>query len=441
MSTSATDVTGVQRGWFLVLTAGLLAAVTAFGYLGGFLAPDADAKGLPILVVNLDLGADVGEMSLRFGDQVVDQLRVPNPAVGNAVSWQTSPSRDDALRRVREDRAYAALVIPTDFSAQLAAIATAGSTQAATIEVLTNPASGSYSGAYSQAVATAAVDEVSRGSAQQLVDTLDGLGVTLSPASAATIGRPVEAILTIAHTTGERGGRGLAPFYFSVVVVVAALFATSVLNVATDVAADRQKLVVLGRRVRFGTLAGVASDLDVLRAKLIWAGPVATAVGLTVTAVALGPLDMAVDRAWLLAGFAVLGAAATAALTLALYAAFDLAGSVLAALVLVIYGVPASAGVYPEQALPSFFRFLHSFLPLRYLTDGARSLVFGGGRPNTLLRSALVLASNTMAGVLLAIAAARHSSRREAGSGSTLRMVTADPQPTSVLATDAIDRA
>src|SRR3546814_4540352 len=47
------------------------------------------------------------------------------------------------------------------------------------------------------------------------------------------------------------------------------------------------------------------------------AAPVAAAVGLTVSAVALGPLDMTVDRPWLLAGFAVLGAAATAALTLA----------------------------------------------------------------------------------------------------------------------------
>src|SRR3546814_19075456 len=92
---------------------------------------------------------------------------------------------------------------------------------------------------------------------------------------------------------------------------------------------------------------------------------------------------MTVDRPWLLAGFAVLGAAATAALTLALYTAFDLAGSVLAVLVLVIYGVPASAGVYPVEALPAFFRFLHSWLPLRYLSEGVRSLAFGGGRPGT----------------------------------------------------------
>lgn len=408
-------MTGARRSWLLVVAASLLAGITSFGYLGGFLAPDADAKGLPIVVVNLDRGAEVGATSLRFGDQVVDQLRAPNPTVGDAVSWQASPSRDAALRRVREDAAFAALIIPPDFSAQLAAIATAGATEPATIEVLTNPASGSYSGAYSQAVATTAVDQVARASAAQLVDTLGGLGVTLSPAAAETVGRPVEASVTVAHATGERGGRGLAPFYFSVVVVVAALFATSALNVAMDVAAGHQRLAVLGHPVRFGTLPPGASPLGVLRSKLALAGPVAGAVGLTVTGVALGPLDMTVDRPWLLAGFAILGAVATAALTLALYAAFDLAGSVLAALVLVIYGVPASAGVYPEQALPAFFRFLHAWLPLRYVSDGVRSLVFGGGRPGTLARSTLVLAAYALVGVGLAVAAAHHATRRRAG--------------------------
>ena len=158
--------------------------------------------------MNLDVGAQVGATDYRFGDQVVEQLPAPNPAIGDTVSWQASPSRDDALQRLREDGAYAALVIPVDFSARLAAIATSGSTQAATIEVLANPASGSYSGAYSQAVA-AAVDQVSRASARQLADTLGKLGVTLSPAVAVTVGRPVEATVTVDHPLGDRGGRSL----------------------------------------------------------------------------------------------------------------------------------------------------------------------------------------------------------------------------------------
>jgi len=417
------------RAVLLVLMASGLAAVTAFGYLGGFLAPDAEASGLPIAVVNLDRGAQVGETDLRFGGEVVDQLLAPDPALGDTVSWDVVPTREEALKLLREDRAYAALVIPADFSSRLAAIATAGSTEAATIEVLTNPASGSYSGAYSQAVATAAVDQVSRESAGQLADTLSGLGVTLSPTSAVVVGRPVEATITVSHPIGERGGRGLAPFYFAVVVVVATLFATSTLNVAADVAAGHQKLSVLGHRVRFGTLPHAGDARGLLRAKLLLAGPVAAAVGLTVSVVALGPLDMSVDRPWLLAGFAVLGAAAVAALTLALYTAFDLAGSVIAALFLVIYGVPASAGVYPVQALPGFFRFLHSWLPLRYLSDGVRAVTFGGGPTGTVARSAGVLAGYTVVGVLVAVAAARHSSLRlgrAAADGPQARSV-ADP--------------
>lgn len=398
----------------MVLGAAALAAVTSFGYLGGFLAPDTDAKALPIVIVNLDRGAQVGTTSLRFGAQVVTQLRAPNPDLGDTVAWRVERSRSQALTRVRQDRAYAALIIPADFSSRLAAIATVGSTRAATIEVLTNPASGSYSGSYSQAVATAAVDQVSRQSARQLVDTLGSLGVSVSPAAALTVGRPVEANITVAHPIGTRGGRGLAPFYFSVVTVVAALFATSVLNVAIDVAAGRQDLAVFGHPVRFGTLPGGDQPTRRLQAKLRLAVPVSAAVGLTVTAVALGPLDMPAQRPWLLAGFAVLGALATATVTLALYTAFDLAGSVLAALFLVIYGVPASAGVYPLEAMPPFFRFLHSWLPLRYLTDGVRMLVFDAGPPGTMVRTSAVLAAYVVLGVLTAVAVARHVSRRQA---------------------------
>ena len=408
-------VVGVRlRGWVLVLVAVALAAVTSFGYLGGFLAPDADVSGLPILIVNLDRGAQLGSSSLQFGDQVIDQLGAPSPALGDTVSWQVATNREEALIRVRQDRAYAALIIPADFSTRLAAIATAGASEPATIEVLTNPASGSYSGAYSQAIATAAVDQVSRQSTRQLATTLEGLGVKLSPAAAVTVGRPVEATVTVAHPIGQRGGRGLAPFYFAVVVVVAALFATSALNVAVDVAAGHQRLSVLGRKVRFGTLAGKRDARGSLRAKLALAGPVAAAVGVTVTAVALWPLDMNVVRPWPLASFAVLGAAAMAAVTLAFYTAFDLAGSVLAALFLVIYGVPSSGGVYPVEALPGFFRFLHAWLPLRYLTDGVRSLTFGGGPPGAVGRAVAVLAVYALTGTGAAIAAASYTARRQA---------------------------
>src|SRR3546814_18648020 len=98
------DVSALRRGVLLVLVAGALAAVTSFGYLGGFLAPDADARGLPIAVVNLDRGAEVGATSLRFGDKVVDQLRAPNPALGDSVSWQLAPNREEIGRATCRER-------------------------------------------------------------------------------------------------------------------------------------------------------------------------------------------------------------------------------------------------------------------------------------------------------------------------------------------------
>jgi len=41
---------------------------------------------------------------------------------------------------------------------------------------------------------------------------------------------------------------------------------------------------------------------------------------------------------------------------------------------------PASAGMHPVQGLPGFFRFPHSWLPLRHLSDGVRAVTFAAAR-------------------------------------------------------------
>lgn len=75
----------------------------------------------------------------------------------------------------------------------------------------------------------------------------------------------------------------------------------------------------------------------------------------------------------------MLGFATAAMVTLAFLVPFGIAGSLLAVLFVAIFGVPSSAGPYAVDMLPGFFRFLAEWLPLRYVTDGARALVFFDG--------------------------------------------------------------
>ena len=77
--------------------------------------------------------------------------------------------------------------------------------------------------------------------------------------------------------------------------------------------------------------------------------------------------------------------------------------------------------------LPGFFRFLAEWLPLRYMTDGARSLVFFGGRLGAGLGTALwVLAAYVVGAALLSGATAAAIDR-------SLRRRAAAPQPAQAL--------
>lgn len=104
----------------------------------------------------------------------------------------------------------------------------------------------------------------------------------------------------------------------------------------------------------------------------------------------LGVLQMPhTSSSWRVFLFGVLCAAATALPTLALLTAFGTIGLLIAVLLTTIFGVPSSGGPYPFQMLPDFFHFLGTWLPLRYETDGMRSLIFFGGRSAAGLGAAL----------------------------------------------------
>jgi YhgE/Pip-like protein len=134
--------------WLFVIVAGLVALATTFGYLGGFLDPDGNARNMPLALVNEDRGATVGGQQINFGDQVIDPVAAPNPRLGDAVRWTVLPSRRAALAEIGRDEYFAALVVPADFSERVLAIGEASSAAPvpATVEVLTNPASGATPG-------------------------------------------------------------------------------------------------------------------------------------------------------------------------------------------------------------------------------------------------------------------------------------------------------
>lgn len=107
----------VPQAWLVVLVLAVLPSLYTWFNVAGFWNPYENTGSIPVCVVNEDAGANdemLGE--LRLGDQVVDQLH-ENTQLG----WQFV-DRDQAMEEVESGRAYAAFVIPEDFSADVATL-------------------------------------------------------------------------------------------------------------------------------------------------------------------------------------------------------------------------------------------------------------------------------------------------------------------------------
>ena len=367
----------------------LMAMLIAFSYLGAFLDPTGNTHNLPIAVINTDEGVNLGGQNLNYGQQVLSQLLAPQAT--DAVQWTKVDSRAEAVSGLNQNKYYAALVIPANYSASLVGLAGQTATAPAQIEILTNPAAGTYAGSLAQSAAQQAVSGISKAANAQLVQKLSQAGAKVAPQLAGVLADPVQPRIEVTVPVGSHSARGLSPFYFALMLSLSAFVGTNIINIllAGLVEERRQKGLAVTSRGIFYTKALVYSLMAVL-------------VGLLVTWVAVGWLAMDAPNVWTLGLFAILVAAATTYMSLLFQVAFGQVGLLVGLIFFTVLGVPASGGTYPVQMLPSFWQWLHTFLPLRYATDGARALLFMGGNEEAGLGSALLVLGMYALGGLLA---------------------------------------
>lgn len=393
--------------WVGVLAAGLMAFTITFSYLGGFVDPGGNTRDLPLAIVNEDTGADVGGQPLNLGQQVTEEVTAPGGRLGDDVEWSVVASRDEVIDQMKSDRYYAAMIIPPDYTARILALQTASGSplEAARIEILANPAAGSIASAAAQQIVQGVVAQIQAEVQTQTVQALTSAGAVLSPQQATVIAQPVQFDITTAVPIGDQSARGLAPFYFAVMLTLAGFVGTNIVNIAVDISAGRAELDLFGRRRRMPDTQTTWRELFAAKLTLSLAMSVLSAILLTVMAVPI--LGMDATDPWTLALFAVLGVTAVSMVTLLFVTTLGNVGVLLGILVTTIFGVPSAGGVYPLEMMPRFFQLLGDVLPLRYLTDGSRSLIFFEGRLDAGLETAVwVLALYAAAAAAFGYAAA-----------------------------------
>jgi len=400
--------------WVILAAAIVMSALMSLGYLGAFLSPESQAHDAPFVIVNEDQGVTVGGQQVNFGQQVLASITAPNPALGDKVDWIVLPTREDALNRLRDNRAYAAIVIPATYSNEMAALMQPGATTPpppATIDILLNSAAGAYPTNLAKQVTSGAVAQVSGTVNAQLVKAFGGPTAQIPVALSPVLTTPVVANTLDAQPTGPHTAGSNSPFYYALLLMLAGFVGMDIIYLGLDMVTGRSQA-----SPRIERLRGDAVPLSPVHS---WSTRVLLSLGLALIAgllevgVAVGMLNMATDRIVPLILFGMLAILTSAIFTLFFLTAFGTPGLLIAIILQTFIGAPSARGIFPKEMLPSIYQWAGDVLPLRYITDGVRAIMFYDGRGEAgLTRAVIALAIMAVAGVILSGLIARWQESR-----------------------------
>lgn len=367
----------------LVTIAGLVVALMTLLYFGSIVDPSAHLHGLPVAVVNQDSGATTPAGKEDIGNQVVVGL-TGNSKINSRLAI-TVESLPDAHAQMDKGAAYAAVVIPDDFTSSILALTKDhDSSPIPSVELLTNVRSGSIGVSLAEGVLQPALASASEDVGKQL--TADA-GSSTTPR--ALLADPVTVSVKAYRQLPSHAGLGLSAFYFGLLTMMCGFltavlintFIDSDLGYATSEIGPHWEQKPLQRISRWQTLL----------TKWIVAIPLTLLTTGALMLVAAGILRMDAPHWFELWMYAWFAAVTIAAGTLVFFAALGSLSQLLALLTFVYLGLASSGGTIPVQALGGFFRFVANFEPLRQIVAAVRAILYFNASGDAGLDRAIVL--------------------------------------------------
>ncbi len=357
----------------------IMVLVITLAYIGSAVNPAAHLHGLSVAVVNEDAGATAGAQRINLGDRLAAGLAGSSAVTSRLAVRQSSLAA--VQERMNEAKTYAAVVIPPNFSASLAALAgirpPAGqSVSIPRIELLTNPRAGTLAVSLASGVLQPALAKASHTVGAKLL-ALDAARAANGVASP-LLADPVTVSTVAYRPLPSHSALGLSAFYIALLTTFCGFLGAVVVNTSID--------AVLGyATTEIGPVWRQRKPVQISRwhtllAKWIMAvilAAVLTALMLLAAVVLLSMDAPHVFTLWLLCWFA---AAVISIGTLVLFAALGTLGQLIALLVFVYLALASSGGTVPLNALSGFFRFFANFEPLAQILDGTRAILYFGAQ-------------------------------------------------------------
>ncbi|MEK3699263.1 ABC transporter permease [Paenibacillus sp. FSL R10-2199] len=314
---------------------------------------------LPIAIVNEDQGLTAPKVNI--GETIVSDIQseiLANSDGNSAIKWIEVGSEVEAKSGLDNQDYYAALVIPKDFSERQASLMTLDPSSPR-MQMYINQGMNASASSVAGQMLNHAVDAINKKLCAELLEAIDQKGAMLSTKQAAALASPIVSEIINVNATGTHSANGNSPVLMLQPLWMACLIG----NVIFLLVKNKQNYVNRNDRLWANIV------------QFLWGAIIALAAGFSFTWFA-GRWGVHTPHFTDTALFLAIAYLAFFLMIAAVFSWIGLKGMIIFVLLL-FFGAPLLS--FAPELLSLFYRdWILSWLPMRFMVDGLRELLFFG---------------------------------------------------------------
>ncbi|MFE5426112.1 YhgE/Pip domain-containing protein [Peribacillus simplex] len=348
----------------LVLVSPIIALAVIFIFsLTLFPSVQPQPKNLPIAIVNEDEGVEIpNQPKMNMGQTIVEMIQkssAPTKEKDPAVKWVEVDSIEAVQKGLDNQKYYAALVIPKDFSPKQASLRTPAPS-APEVQIFINQGMNAAASTMAGQVLNGVVDNMNNTVRKQLLDGFEKQGATLTAKQAASLAVPIAKKVTNVNEIGTNSANGNAPVSLFQPLWMASLASAAIIFISIS------KMPIRSRKENLVTKVG----------QILMGAVVALVIGFGFTWIADRMVGLNIPNFMDTALFLSITSFSFFLMILAVLSLLGLKGMPIFILML-FFGAPLLA-MAPEMMSPFYRDWIYSWLPMRFMVEGLRKLLFFG---------------------------------------------------------------
>lgn len=318
-------------------------------------------KNLPIAIVNEDQGVDnPNQAKLNLGQTIVDMVQNSSKTDKDpAVKWVVVKSKEAVQKGLDNQKYYAALVIPKDFSADQASLQTPAPSSPE-VQIYINQGMNTAASTMAGQILNGVVDNMNNNVRTQLLKGFGSKSNTLTVEQASNLVTPITKKVTNLNKIGKNSANGNSPISLFQPLWIGSLASAAIIFMAIS------KISISTRKERLVTKLG----------QILMGAITALVIGFGITWIADGMVGLNIPNFMDTALFLSITTFSFFLMISAVLSLVGLKGIPVFALLL-FFGAPLLA-LAPEMMSPFYQDWIYSWLPMRFMVEGLRKLFFFG---------------------------------------------------------------